>query len=108
MLHSSRNCIMPSTEELAFAPIEARKPGSSKLHVLLIEDSQLDIELVLRELRRGGFEPTSSVVQTPEAFREEVRGCNPDVILADYKLPGWRGMETLEMLRQEQLDIPVI
>jgi signal transduction histidine kinase len=97
-----------STEEVAFAPIDAGKPGSSKLHVLLIEDSQLDIELVLKELRRGGFEPTSSVVQTPEAFRDEVRVCNPDVILADYNLPGWRGMEALEILRQEQLDIPVI
>lgn len=97
-----------STEEVAFAPIDAGKPGSSKLHVLLIEDSQLDIELVLKELRRGGFEPTSSVVQTQEAFRDEVRVCNPDVILADYNLPGWRGMEALEILRQEQLDIPVI
>ena len=100
---------MPTnTEELTFAPIEAGEPAASKLHVLLIEDSQLDIDLVLRELRRGGFDPSSTVVQTPDAFRDQVRVCNPDVILADYNLPGWRGMEALEMLRQEQLDIPLI
>jgi CheY-like chemotaxis protein len=64
----------------------------TKLHALLVEDSLADGELVLRELHRGGFDVTTSVVQTPEEFRQRVKETFPDVVLADYNLGEWRGM----------------
>ncbi len=91
-------------------PTNADKPngGCEKLRVLLVEDSELDAELVLRELRQGGFEPSSTIVQTPEAFTQEARTNRPDIVLADQNLPRWRGMDALDLLRLQGLDIPLI
>ncbi|HEV2094309.1 MAG TPA: hypothetical protein VGR18_14200, partial [Rubrobacter sp.] len=46
------------------------KPGfpSTPLHVLLVEDSEDDALLILRELRRGGYQPTCERVDTPEGM----------------------------------------
>jgi signal transduction histidine kinase len=91
---------------------ESNKPGTknagTQLQVLLVEDNSADAELVLRELRRGGFIPVHELVQAPEEFRRSVRARPPDVVLADYNLGQWRGMEALEILRQEGLDSPLI
>jgi len=40
----------------------------SPLHVLMVEDSARDAALLIRELRRAGYEPTSERVETPEAM----------------------------------------
>jgi signal transduction histidine kinase len=76
--------------------------------VLLVEDSPADAELVLRELRREGFDVSSDIVQTIEDFTRQVRANPYQLILADYNLPQWRGIETLEVLSREGLDIPLI
>jgi signal transduction histidine kinase len=81
---------------------------SGHLRFLLVEDSLMDIELVQRELRRAGFDFTAAVVDTPEDFRREVRTQCPQVVLADYNLPQWSGMEALEILRSSGLDVPLI
>jgi len=78
------------------------------LRVLVVEDDPTDIELSLRTLQRSGFDTDSAVVQTADEFLERVRHTQYDVILADYNLPSWNGMETVAALRLEGLDIPVI
>ena len=83
-------------------------PGAVPLRVLLVEDNPDDAELVLRELRREGFDITSEVVQTPEDFIRQVRAHPYQIILADYNLPQWKGIEALDTLRREGLDIPLI
>jgi signal transduction histidine kinase len=82
--------------------------GPETLRVLLVEDSPFDAELTLRELRRGGFDVTSDIVQTMDDFKRQVRAHPYQIILADYNLPQWRGIDSLEVLREEGLDIPVI
>jgi signal transduction histidine kinase len=74
----------------------------------MVEDEPADVELVLRALRKGGFEASGDVAQTAEEFTNLVRQNSYDVILADYKLPNWNGMESVEALRREGLDVPVI
>jgi signal transduction histidine kinase len=81
--------------------------SKGKLRVLLVEDSAADAELVLRELRRG-FEVTGEVAQSAGEFRRRVKANPPDVVLADYNLGQWRGIEALDILRSEGLDIPLI
>lgn len=78
------------------------------LEVLIIEDSVADSELILRELRRTGFDASGTVVRTAGEFRESLTKVLPDVILADYNLGEWRGMDALEILRQKSLQIPLI
>jgi signal transduction histidine kinase len=81
---------------------------STRLRVLLVEDNPADVELVLLALRKDGFDVSSDVVQTVEEFTLRVHGATYDVILADYNLPQWSGMEALEILRRETLDLPLI
>ena len=82
--------------------------GQTRLSVLLVEDNPADAELVLHELRRGGFEVACDVVQTAAEFSRKLESRTPDVVLADYNLGSWRGMEALEILAQAGLDIPMI
>jgi light-regulated signal transduction histidine kinase (bacteriophytochrome) len=76
--------------------------------VLLVEDEPADVELALGALRQAGFAAKGDVAQTPEEFTDLVRRNSYDVILADYKLPNWNGLETVDILRREGLDIPVM
>ena len=78
------------------------------LRVLLVEDSPADIELVLHALRSGGFQVSSDVAQTAEEFERRIRANAYDIVLTDFTLPQWRGMEALKILQREHLDIPVI
>jgi signal transduction histidine kinase len=78
------------------------------LRVLLVEDNQLDAELVLRAMRLDGFDVSARVVQDEASFAEALLTHCPEVVLADYNLPSWRGMEALNVLRRQGLDIPMI
>jgi signal transduction histidine kinase len=81
--------------------------NKTTLRVLLVEDNAADLELILNELRRS-FDLTGEVVQTAAEFRQRVKTMAPDVVLADYNLVQWRGTEALAILREEDLDIPLI
>ena len=83
---------------------EAKRP----LHALIVEDEGADVDLELCALRTGGFDATADVAQNAEEFTALVRSRPYDIILADYRLPTWNGLESVEILRREGLDIPVI
>jgi signal transduction histidine kinase len=81
---------------------------AGKLRVLLVEDEPADGELALSSLRQAGFTPIADVARTPDEFTALVRKNSYDVILAGYKLPNWNGMESVEIVRGEGMDIPVV
>jgi two-component system, cell cycle sensor histidine kinase and response regulator CckA len=78
------------------------------LRVLHVEDSDDDAALVMRELRRGGFDPIFERVETQAAFRDAVRDKDWDVILSDYSLPHYSGLTALADARASGKDIPFI
>jgi len=86
--------------------VTASAPGS--LHVLLVEDRDVDAELVQRELQRAQIECRARRVDSDEDFRRELRDFAPDIVLADYSIPGFGGMEALEILQQEAPLVPLI
>src|ERR1041384_4227916 len=79
----------------------------TSLHVLILEDRSADVELILHELRRAGFEPTWQHADN-EADYVALLDSAPDLILADYFMPGFDGMRALELLQARGLDIPLI
>jgi signal transduction histidine kinase len=79
-----------------------------KLRALLVEDNALDAALVVRALNKDGFNVTADVVQDEATFTRVLHANPPEVVLADYNLPNWKGMESLAILRREGLDIPMI
>lgn len=81
---------------------------NAMLRALLVEDNALDATLVLRALYKDSFDVTADVVQDEAAFTQRLHTNPPDVVLADYNLPNWEGMQVLAVIRREGLDIPVI
>ncbi|MDJ0705300.1 MAG: EAL domain-containing protein [Leptolyngbyaceae cyanobacterium MO_188.B28] len=81
---------------------------SEPLNVLIVEDSEDDALLVLRELRRGDFTLVWERVQTAESLRAILTTYPWNVIISDYHLPGFDAPAALEIIQQSQLDIPFI
>jgi len=79
----------------------------TQIKMLLVEDNPNDAELVLRELRKAGLEIDSQRVDTPSAYRAALDQ-KPDMILADYNLPQFSGVDAIRLLREQNLDIPLI
>ena len=77
------------------------------LQVLILEDSDDDVALVLRQLRRDGFDPQWRRVQTEPAFLENLEP-RPEIILADFSMPQFSAPRALELLQERGLDIPFI
>ena len=104
-----RSCLFWKGAVVTTVHIVDEKPTTkNQLNVLMVEDNAADAELILRELRREHFEVTSTVVDTPERFRQQLASDPPDLVLSDYNLGSWRGMEALEILKDMALDIPFI
>jgi len=78
------------------------------LRVLLVEDSPDDAELVLRELRRGGFQPTWERVEDPAGMVAALERASWDVVIADHQLPRFSAPAALELLKQRDLDVPFL
>ena len=78
------------------------------LHVLFVEDSEVDAELLLRELQRIGYEVVFERVQTDVAMRAILTEKSWDLILSDYTLPKFSAPEALEILKASGLDLPFI
>src|SRR2546427_818949 len=78
------------------------------LRLLLVEDSEDDARLLVRELTRGGFEPVVERVETASTMRAALDRQPWDVVVGDYSLPHFGGAAALELLRDSGLDVPFI
>jgi len=78
------------------------------LRVLMVEDSEDDALLVLRELRAAGYDPTHERVDTAAALEASLDRHPWDVVIGDYSMPHFSGTAALAILRERGLDIPYI
>jgi two-component system cell cycle sensor histidine kinase/response regulator CckA len=80
---------------------------ATPLHVLILEDQEDDASLILRELHSAGFDAKWKRVQTESDF---IANLSPtlDIILADFSLPDFDALRALDLLRQRDVDTPVI
>ena len=77
------------------------------LKVLIVEDSPADAELVLRQIRLAGYDPTWTRVDTADEFSINLRE-KPEIVLSDYRMPQFDGFRALHLLRQSGRNIPFI
>ena len=84
-----------------------KKDPSRCLRVLHIEDSELDHELVLAHLQRGGLNAQALRIESEAEFRA-LLGDEWDVILSDFNLPGFSGLTALDILKQSGRLLPFI
>jgi PAS domain S-box-containing protein len=78
------------------------------LRVLVVEDSPDDAELALRELARGPWEISWRRIETRTALEAALASEEWDIVLADYSLPGFSGIEALRICRREHPDLPFL
>lgn len=78
------------------------------IRILLLEDSDFDAELVIRELRKGGLDFVWHRVQTQEEYRLALKSFMPDLILVDYKLPDFDGGQAIVMAKDICPEVPAI
>ncbi|MDQ3639142.1 MAG: response regulator, partial [Actinomycetota bacterium] len=78
------------------------------LRVLIVEDSEDDAMLLLRELRRGGYEPEYERVETPEDMQKALAGSSWDVIFSDYRMPRFEAPEALALAREAASEAPFV
>ena len=78
------------------------------LNILIVEDYEEDCLLLLRELRRAGYDPDYERVETPEAMRSALANREWDIVISDYVLPTFSGLHALAVLKDSGLDLPFI
>ena len=78
------------------------------LHVLIVEDSLDDAELITREIQRGGYEVDWERVETKQAMQAALSRQRWDIILYDYSLPQFSALAALATLKDSGLVIPFI
>jgi len=78
------------------------------LNVLIVEDSEDDALLLVRQLSLGGFEPAHLRVDTGPAMIEALDHRDWDLVLADFSMPRFSAPAALEILRNRGLDLPFI
>ena len=81
---------------------------SKPIHILIVEDSEDDSLLLLHELRQGGYDPDSKRVETSGSMRTALEQRQWDLVISDYVLPGFSGLDALNVLKESGLDLPFI
>lgn len=80
---------------------------SANIRILILEDYPPDVELMLREVQHAGYETEWKRVETEPDFLALLDQCW-DLILADYNMPQFTGLQALQLLRDRGIDIPFI
>ena len=78
------------------------------LRLLLIEDSEDDAELLLTDIRHGGYAPIYRRADTADATREALASELWDIVICDYTMPQFNALAALKIVQQHDPDLPVI
>jgi len=81
---------------------------SNIIRILHLEDKASDARLVQRTLEREGMAITVTVARSEQEFKQAFEQGEYDIILGDYRLPGWNGIDALRWSRSMHLDVPFI
>jgi PAS domain S-box-containing protein len=81
---------------------------SKPLNVLIIEDSKFDARVLIGELENGGYNPEYELVDSPEDMQAALTIKPWDIVISDYVMPDFSGMDAIRILQESGLDIPII
>ncbi|MHC1698388.1 MAG: response regulator [Geobacteraceae bacterium] len=79
-----------------------------KIRILINEDLPSDAELLEHEIRKGGFHFVSTRVDSREEFLAALDEFRPDLIISDFTLPSFNGMQALALAREYSPFVPLI
>jgi CheY-like chemotaxis protein len=74
----------------------------------MVDDSESDVLLIIRELKKGGYNPYYERVETAAAMKKSLQEKQWDVILCDYKMPKFDASSAIALLKETNIDVPLI
>lgn len=79
-----------------------------KMKILILEDNKNDAELLLHALKKSELNFSYELADTKEQFKIALDEFKPDIILSDYHLPSFNGIEAFNIKQSKCPDIPFI
>ena len=89
-------------------PPQEKEFRNKPIRVLIVEDSDDDVLLLVRQLKKEGYRPTYDQLDTAEAMRKALEKQTWDVILCDNSMPGFSAFDALGIYKENELDLPFI
>lgn len=80
----------------------------TKIRLLLVEDNDTDALLVVRQLKKDGFEVEHRQVKTRSEMEAALDRGDWDLVISDFSLPGFGGKDALDLFKSRKMDIPFI
>jgi two-component system, cell cycle sensor histidine kinase and response regulator CckA len=81
---------------------------NKSLRVLIVEDSEDDALLLMRQLQNGGYAPEYVRVASGKDMGEALERDPWDIVIIDYAMPGFNALSALDLLKERGLDVPRI
>lgn len=78
------------------------------IRLLIVEDSEDDAFLLVRQLKKGGYSPTYKQVDTADDMSNAINSQSWDAILCDYSMPNFSMFAALDIYKEKRLDLPFI
>ena len=78
------------------------------LRALMIDDSEDDVLLTVRELKKGGYQPVYERIETAADMKKALSEKQWDIILCDYKMPTFDAPSAIAIFKELNLNIPFI
>lgn len=88
--------------------MDRRAQGPRPIRVLMMEDNPIDADLCTRKLTEAGFILTCAIARTGAEFRDLAAHQSYDLVIGDYNLPDWNGLEAVRWLRSCGILIPFV
>lgn len=88
--------------------IKPKNVSKGKLRVLIVEDSKIEAKFTANLLKKNGFEVTSERVETREDMKHQLDEREWDIVISDFQMPEFDGMQALQLFQAYDLDIPFI
>src|SRR5271154_1651422 len=90
-------------------PIPNENPAAMEgLRLLIADDDPDDVELCMRSLKNSGIEFQADTVSTKREFEQKLREQPFDLVLSDYRMKSWTGMDALAVVRDVCPETPLI
>jgi len=86
----------------------AKATMSRPMRLLLIEDSEEDSELLLAEIKSGGYAPSYLRVDSAAATRRALESEPWNIVISDYYMPQFTGLDAVRIVQEHDPDLPVI
>jgi len=99
-------------DKIIIPPNQSNSPETGvtnkALRALIADDSENDVLLLVRVLRKAGYQPVYERVCTAPAMKAALQRQAWDIVISDYEMPNFGGFEALQLLKESGHDLPFI